>query len=141
MRLSLRGANPAEWLALRAGLVPTAAAEAWAGMALSGVIIAAVQSGVTARLSEKAATAAELADDLGLDPLPTRLLLECLRSCGHLTRQADRYELSRSSRRWLDPDSDLSIARFAAGTADYWTWWTAGSDPRRAAVQAPRRPG
>ena len=29
MRLSLRAANPAEWLALRLGLVPTAAAEAW----------------------------------------------------------------------------------------------------------------
>ena len=42
MRLSLRGANPAEWLALRAGLVPVAAAEAWGGMALSGVLIAAV---------------------------------------------------------------------------------------------------
>ena len=36
MRLALRGANPVEWLALRAGLVPTAAAEAWGGMALSG---------------------------------------------------------------------------------------------------------
>jgi SAM-dependent methyltransferase len=123
MRLSLRGANPAEWLALRTGLVPTAAAEAWAGMALSGVVIAAVQSGVTARLAEQAATAAELADDLGLDPVPTRLLLDCLRSCGHLNYQAGRYELSRSSRRWLDPGSGLSVARFAAGTADYWTWW------------------
>src|SRR3984957_5182012 len=124
MRLSLRGANPAEWLTLRAGLVPTAAAEAWGGMALSGVVIAAAASGVTTRLAEKAATAAELADDLGLDPLPTMLLLDCLRSCGHVTCQAGRYELSRSSRRWLDPDSDLSIARFAAGTADYWTWWS-----------------
>jgi 2-polyprenyl-3-methyl-5-hydroxy-6-metoxy-1,4-benzoquinol methylase len=124
MQLSLRGANPAEWLALRAGLVPKAAAEAWAGMALSGVVIAAVHSGVTARLAKKAATAADLAVDLGLDPLPTRLLLDCLRSCGHLTCRAGRYELSRSSRRWLDPDSDLSIARFVAGTADYWTWWS-----------------
>ncbi|HXL87382.1 MAG TPA: class I SAM-dependent methyltransferase [Streptosporangiaceae bacterium] len=124
MRLSLRGANPAEWLALRAGFVPTAAAEAWAGMALSGVVIAAVRSGVTARLAREAATAADLAVDLGLDPLPTGLLLDCLRSSGHLTCRAGRYELSRSSRRWLDPDSDLSIARFVAGTADYWTWWS-----------------
>ena len=38
MRLALRGANPAEWLALRAGLVPAAAADAWGGMALSGVV-------------------------------------------------------------------------------------------------------
>jgi 2-polyprenyl-3-methyl-5-hydroxy-6-metoxy-1,4-benzoquinol methylase len=124
VRLSLRGANPAEWLALRAGVVPTVAAEAWGGMALSGVVIAAVRSGLTARLAQKAATAAELADDLGLDPVPTRLLLDCLRSCGHLTCRGGRYELSRSARRWLDPSSDQSVAGFAAGTADYWTWWS-----------------
>ena len=58
VRLSLRGANPAEWLALRAGVVPTAAAEAWGGMALSGVLIAAVRTGVTARLARRPATAA-----------------------------------------------------------------------------------
>jgi len=124
MRLSLRGANPAEWLALRAGLVPTAAAEAWAGMALSGVLIAAVRSGLTARLARKPGTAAELAADLGLDPLPTRLLLDCLRSAGHVSCRAGRYELSRSSRRWLDPDSRLSVAGFVAASADYWTWWS-----------------
>ena len=51
VRLSLRGANPAERLALRAGLV-RAAAEAWGGMATSGVLVAAVRTGITARLSE-----------------------------------------------------------------------------------------
>jgi hypothetical protein len=76
------GANPAEWLALRAGLVPVAAADAWGGMALSAVVVAA---------------------DLGLDPLPTRLLLDCLRSTGHVTERSGRYRLSRSARRWLDP--------------------------------------
>jgi hypothetical protein len=124
MRLSLRGANPFEWLALRAGLVPAAAAEAWGGMALSGVLIAAVRCGLTARLAEGPATAAHLSAELGLDPLPTRLLLDCLRSAGHLTCRAGQYELSRSSRRWLDPASELSIARFVAGNADYWQWWS-----------------
>jgi hypothetical protein len=124
MRLSLSGANPAEWLALRAGVVPSAAAEAWAGMALSGVLIAAVRSGVTARLAAKPATAAELAADLRLDPLPAQLLLDCLKSAGHLTFRGGRYDLSRSSRRWLDPDSPLCVARFVAGNADYWTWWS-----------------
>src|SRR5215469_2463521 len=61
MRLSLHGANPAEWLALRAGVVPNAAAEAWGGMALSGVLIAAVRTGVTARLAEHPSTAEDLA--------------------------------------------------------------------------------
>jgi 2-polyprenyl-3-methyl-5-hydroxy-6-metoxy-1,4-benzoquinol methylase len=124
MRLALRAANPVEWAALRAGLVPGAAAEAWGGMALSGVLVAAVRTGVTARLARRPSTAAELAADLGLDPLPTRLLLDCLRSAGHVTFRAGRYRLSRASRRWLDPQSGLSVSGFVAGTADYWDWWS-----------------
>jgi hypothetical protein len=124
MRLTLRGANPLEWLALRAGLVPTAAAEAWAGMALSGVLIAAVRSGITSRLAAGPATAPELAAELKLDPLPTQLLLDCLRSAGHLTCHDGRYDLSRSSRRWLDPASSLSVANFVTANADYWQWWS-----------------
>jgi SAM-dependent methyltransferase len=127
MRLALRGANPVEWLALRAGLVPTAAADAWGGMALSGVVIAAVRSGVTSRLAAGEATAAEIAADLGLDPLPARLLLDCLRSAGHVAERSGRYRLSRSAKRWLDPASPLSVAAYVAGAADYWPWW-AGLD-------------
>jgi SAM-dependent methyltransferase len=123
VRLALRGANPAEWLALRTGLVPTAAAEAWGGMATSGVLVAAVRTGITARLAEGQATAGKVAADLGLDPLPTRLLLDCLRSAGHVTERAGRYRLSRNARRWLDPASPLSVAGYVAGTADYWPWW------------------
>lgn len=124
MRLSLHGANPAEWLALRAGVVPGAAAEAWGGMALSGMLIAAVRTGVIDRLARQPSTAADLAADLGLDPVPTRLLLDCLRSAGHVTFRAGRYQLSRRSRRWLDPDSGLSVSRYVAGTSDYWGWWS-----------------
>jgi protein-L-isoaspartate O-methyltransferase len=93
-------------------------------MALSAVLITAVRTGVTARLAQQPSTAAELAADLGLDPLPTRLLLDCLRSAGHVSCRAGRYQLSRSSRRWLDPGSTLSVAQFVAGTADYWSWWS-----------------
>ena len=124
MRLALRGANPTEWLALRAGLVPTAAADAWGGMALSGIVVAAVRTGIAARLAQGHATAAELAADLGLDPLPTRLLLDCLRSAGHVTERSGQYRLSRSARRWLDPASPLSVATYVAGAADYWPWWS-----------------
>jgi SAM-dependent methyltransferase len=123
VRLALKGANPVEWLALRAGLVPTAAAEAWGGMGTSGVLVAAVRTGITARLAEGQSTADTLSADLGLDPLPTRLLLNCLRSAGHITERSGRYELSRRTRRWLDPASPLSVAGYVAGTADYWPWW------------------
>lgn len=124
MRIGLRPGNPAEWLALRAGLVPVAAAEAWGGMALSGVVVAAVRTGITARLAAGHASAPELAAELGLDPVPTRLLLDCLRSAGHVTERSGRYRLSRSARRWLDPGSPLSVAGYVAGTADYWPWWS-----------------
>ncbi len=127
MRLSLTGANPAEWLALRLGLVPAAAAEAWGGVATSGILVAAVRAGITARLAEGPATAARVAADLGLDPLPTRLLLDCLRSAGHVAERSGRYRLSRRARRWLDPSSPLSVAGYVAGAADYWPWW-AGLD-------------
>ena len=127
MRLGLKSANPAEWLALRAGLVPVPAAEAWGGMGTSGVIVAAVRTGITARLAQGHATADKVAADLGLDPLPTRLLLDCLRSAGQVTERSGRYRLSRRARRWLDPASPLSVADYVAGTADYWPWW-AGLD-------------
>src|ERR1700722_6048015 len=127
MRLASRAGTPAEWLALRAGLVPTAAADAWGGMALSGVVVAAVRTGITARLAAGQATAAEVAADLGLDPPPTRLLLDCLRSTGHVAERSGRYRLSREARRWLDPAAPLSVAGYVAGGADYWPWW-AGLD-------------
>lgn len=124
MRLSLRGESVLERLALRAGLVPVPAAEAWGGMALSGVLVAASRLGLTARLAAAPASADELASELGLDPTPVRLLLECLHATGHLTRRSGRYRLHRAARRWLDPASELSVARFVAGVGDYWSWWS-----------------
>jgi len=131
MRLALRASGPLEWLALRAGVVPVAAAEAWGGMALSGVIIAAVDSGLAARLARGPATAAELAADLGLDPVATALLLSCLHTGGHVARRGEAYRLTRSSRRWLDPASSLSVARFVSANADYWTWWSSLAEVTR----------
>lgn len=131
VRFSLRGENPLEWTALRTGLVPTPAVEAWAGMALSGALVAATRLGVTARLATGAASADEVAVDLGLDPTATRLLLECLCGIGHVRLHAGRYRLSRASRRWLDPDSRQSVAHFIAGTGDYAPWWSGLADVAR----------
>jgi SAM-dependent methyltransferase len=131
VKLALKCANPAEWLALRAGLVPGPAAEAWGGMALSGVVIAAVRSGVTGRLAGGEATAPKIAADLGLDPLPTQLLLDCLRSGGYTAERSGRYRLTRRGRRWLDPASRLSVAAYVEGAGDYWSWWAGLPDTLR----------
>lgn len=131
MRLGLRSDNVVEWLALRLGLVPTPAAEVWAGMALSGVLIAATESGLTARLAGAPATLEQLTAELGLDPTALGLVLDFLRAGGHVRQRGSRYQLSRRSRRWLDPDSDLSVARFVAGNADYWQWWSSLAEVTR----------
>jgi hypothetical protein len=123
MRLALHGANPLEWLLLRLGVVPTPAAEAWGGMATSGVLVAAVRTGIAERLAKGPASSDAIAHDLGLEPVPTRLLLECLRSGGQVSRRHGRYALRRGSRRWLDPHADLSVANFIAATGDYFSWW------------------
>src|SRR3984957_18317220 len=136
MRLSLRGDNPTERLALIGRLAPAAAAEAWAGMALSGVLVAAVRTGLTARLAGRPATADELAADLGLDPRPTRMLLDCLQSAGHVSCRAGRYQLSRSSRRWLDPAAALSVGQFVDAAGDYAAWWSGLEDVTRGAAPA-----
>ncbi|GAA2022564.1 hypothetical protein GCM10009839_19990 [Catenulispora yoronensis] len=118
MRLTLRGGNPLERAALRANLVPTPAAEAWGGVAVSGVLVAAVRTGVLARLATAPASAARVAADLGLAPTPTRLLLDCLVSTGHVRRARDgSLRLARRHRRWLDPASDVGVARFVNGCA------------------------
>src|SRR5688572_15663905 len=123
VRLSLRAESVLEWLALRAGLVPLPAAQAWGGVALGGVLVAAVRSGITGRLAVAPATVDELAAELGLDPAPAALLLGALGSAGYVACRGGRYRLTRTGRRWLDPASPTSVASFVDATGDYGRWW------------------
>src|ERR1700722_16144895 len=127
MRLALRPDHPVEWLALRARVLPHPTPPPGGGEALSRAPVAAappaLRRGTPARLGEGRAPAAAVAADLGLDPLPSRLLLDCLSSAGHVTARSGEYALSRMSRRWLDPASPLSVAGYVAGAVDYWPWW------------------
>jgi hypothetical protein len=125
MRLALRGETLIEWLALRAGAVPTPAAHAWGGMALAGALVAGADLGLYQRLAREPASPAQLAVDLNLDQAGVELVLEFLRAAGHLARRGEVYRLRRRARRWLDPASDLSVARFVAANSDYWRWWEA----------------
>ncbi len=124
MRLGLRADTLVEWLALRLGVVPRPAAEAWGGMALSSVLITTTRVGLFARLARGPGSTVELAAELGLDPTVTHLLVECLRSSGYLAgRPGGPYALTRSARRWLAPAGPLSVADFVSASQDYWSWW------------------
>jgi SAM-dependent methyltransferase len=134
VRFALRGDTALERLALRSGLVPTPAVEAFGGLASAGVLVAAVRLGVTARLADRWSDSSTLAADLDLDPHVTGLLLDCLASTGHVRRRGRRYRLSRGSRRWLDPASPCSVAGFVAACGDYGPWWTSLPEAVRTGV-------
>ncbi len=123
VRLALRADGIGEWLALRLGLVPTPAAEAWGGMALSAVLTTATDVGLFARLARGPASTGELAGELALDPTVTQLILDCLGAARLVRTGRDGYRLTRAARRWLDPAGKLSVANFVTATGDYWSWW------------------
>src|SRR5262245_38430359 len=123
MRLALRGESPVERAALRAGLVPTPAVEAFGGAALSAVLVSAVRLGATSALLQAPRTAPALAADLGLDPDVTAMMLDCLRATGVLTARRGVFRVARGSRRWLDPRSPMSMTHFVEACADYGPWW------------------
>jgi hypothetical protein len=68
-------------VALRAGLVPRPAAEVWGGMAQAGVLVAAVELGLTAGW-RPAGHGGRTSAELGLDPTATRLLLSACARAG-----------------------------------------------------------
>lgn len=135
MRLALRAETPLEALALRLGLVPEPAGEAWGALALAAALRGAVELGIVDRLAAGSATSAAVAADLGLDPTATRLLLDCLVSMRYLARSGTRYRLRRRARRWLRP-GPRSVRAFVAATVDYWPWWERLPDAVRSGVPA-----
>jgi 2-polyprenyl-3-methyl-5-hydroxy-6-metoxy-1,4-benzoquinol methylase len=132
MRLAVRADTLVERLALWLRLVPTPAADAWGGMALSSVVITATRLGLFAQLAAEPATTAALADGLALDPTVSQLLLDCLAAAGYVTGPpGGPYRLSRVAGRWLDPAAPLSVANFVAANQDYWSWWASLDDVAR----------
>src|SRR5690242_4225309 len=123
MRLMLRGDTLLERLGLWLGVVPRPAGEAWGGMAVSAMLMSAVELGVLARLAAEPTSAPILARELQLDPAALELLLNCLTTTGYLRCRNGVFRLTGRARRWFDPAGPRSVAAFVRGTADYWNWW------------------
>lgn len=124
MRIAPRADDLIEWVALRLNLAPIPVAASVYGMPAARTIAVAQRLGLLGHLARTPATAPEAARALGLEPVPTRLLLEALAGARHVTQRRDgRYSLARRARRWLDPASPASVAGYLDHTADYWDWW------------------
>jgi SAM-dependent methyltransferase len=94
------------------------------GMPTARAMQAAQRLGIFRELAAGPATAAELAQKLGLRDEGTRRLLDalCVTDTVKLA-SGDRYELTRQSRKWLDPSSDDYVGGFIADNHTYWEWW------------------
>ena len=112
MRPDLRPENATEWLALRFNLAPRPVGEAMFGMPMARSIMAGVRLGIFERLAKGPAGPDDLARELELEPVGTRLLLDSLYALGHVDRNGSVYELSKPARRWLDPASETYVGTF-----------------------------
>ena len=116
--------NLIERMALRFNLAPIPVGEVMFAMAMARSVMAGVRLGIFESLAEAPSEAEDLARRLDLDPHGTKLLLEALRSLGHVEVRDDRYEISNEARRWLDPrNRDTYVGTFIENTFDYWGWW------------------
>ena len=142
MRLALRGGTVLEWLALRAGLVPRPAAEAWGGMALAGVLVAAVALGLTDPARRGPGHGGRTRRRAGSRP-GRDAVAPGLPALGRLRHAPVRAVPAQPrSRRWLDPGLRLSVARFVACQRGLLDWWArpARGGPDGRAGRASTRP-
>jgi SAM-dependent methyltransferase len=117
MRLGAVPETPLEWLALRAGRIPTPLVDTHLAFAFARTLMVAVRLGVFEALADGDRTAGEVARRCATAEAPTARLLHALVGMGYLRpgRTADRVGLTRGSRRWLtraSPDEVLDKVLF-----------------------------
>lgn len=122
MKIGVKPENPLEALALTLGLVPVPMGETLPALLLARALMAAARFGVFGALADGPLTAQEVAGRCGTHPGATRTLLNALVSGGHLLLEAERYALSAVSRKWLAPDSPLSLHDSLLYRYVEWDW-------------------
>ncbi len=112
-----------ERLAIGLNLVPLPGAYAMYGMIAGRVVGVAQRLGLFAQLLGGPASAASLAQALGLQEPGTRLLCENLAGMAILEQDGETFALERRARKWLDPQSDSYIGTWLEHSATYWEWY------------------
>ena len=122
MKIGLKAENPLEALALALGLVPTPLGETLPTLLLTRSLMAAARSGIFAFLADGERTAPEIAAGCGTHPRATRALLDSLTSSGYLLFERERYALAPVARKWLVPDSPVSLHDSLLYRYLEWDW-------------------
>jgi hypothetical protein len=124
VRIGPRYDSATERVGAALNLLPLPIGYAMFGMPIARSLQIAQQVGVFRELAGGPASAAELAQRLGLREQGTRRMLDVLVSVDQLSLDGDeRYSLPSRAAKWLDPSSDFYVGDFLGDTAHYWSWW------------------
>ena len=122
MKIGVKPESPLEALALTLGLVPVPMGETLPALLLARALMAGARFGVFGALAGGALTAGEVAARCGTHLGATRTLLDSLVGGGHLLLEGERYALSAAARKWLAPDSPLSLHDSLLYRYVEWDW-------------------
>ncbi|WP_018615028.1 methyltransferase [Segetibacter koreensis] len=109
MKFSPIAQNPLEWVALKAGLVPTPLAYSHFGFMLSKFLLEAVDKGVFEAIGRNNVSLAHIAGACSLNEKALKSLLGVLATMGLINYKNDSFFLTKKSKKWILKDSPESL--------------------------------
>ena len=120
--------NPVEWVIDRLNVAPRPLLETQMAYTLARLIMVGTKLGFFDALSERPASAAEVAGRCATSPVGTEKLLFALAGAGYLRADDGRYALTPVSRKWLLRDSPHSLADKLLLQFLEWDWLERAED-------------
>jgi len=109
MKLSPIAQTPLEWIALKAGLIPTPLAYSHFGFMMSKFLLEAVDKGIFEAIGHKRISLDAICTACSLHPRPVESLLGVLATMGLIKQSKDLFSLTRKSKKWILKDSADSL--------------------------------
>ena len=109
MKLSPVAQNPLEWIALKAGLVPTPLAYSHFGFMMSKFLLEAVDKGIFEAIGNDRISLEQICTTCHLHPKAVKSLLGVLATIGLIRTNKHLFYLSIKSKKWILKDSRDSL--------------------------------
>jgi ubiquinone/menaquinone biosynthesis C-methylase UbiE len=109
MKMGPIAQNPLEWMALKAGLVPTPLAFSHFGFMMSKFLLEATDKGIFEAIKYRHLSLKEIAETCKLNERALKSLLGVLASMGLINTKDNKFFLTKQSKKWLLKDSPNSM--------------------------------
>lgn len=109
MKLSPIAQNPLEWIALKAGLVPTPLAYSHFGFIISKVVLDATDKGVFEAIGRDKVSLHYISTECKLNDRALKSLLGVLATLGLVGYKNEKFSLTTQAKKWLLKDSPKSL--------------------------------